>query len=135
MAHPRHHLNNAGEHKGADVMHISVENKELSELLCSFWELESLGIKPEKETKMSAEDDYGLEHFKETTMHMGEHYQVCLPRRQENDRNRKVAENRFQHLMRRFRAIGNLYRKSTLLFASSCHHKRRAYYDQGESCL
>lgn len=51
---------------------------------------------------MIAEDDYVLEHFKEKTMHTG----------QENMRlssNRKVTENRFQHLMRNFRANGNLY--------------------------
>lgn len=35
-----------------DVMHIRVENKELSELLHSFWELESLGIKPGKRDKI-----------------------------------------------------------------------------------
>lgn len=61
---------------------------------------------------MSAEDDYVLEHFKETTRHTGERYQVHLPWRLENMRlssNRKVAENRFQYLMRKFRANGNLY--------------------------
>lgn len=79
-------------------LHISVENHELSELLCSFGELESLGIKPEKETKLSAEDDCVLEHFKETTMLIGEHYQVRLLWWHENMKlssNQKVAESRF----------------------------------------
>lgn len=95
------------------VMHVSIgEVRVLSDQICSFWEMESLGIQMETETKLTMEGEEAQKFFIQTIKEIGGRYEVRLPWRTENvtlSPNYKTALHRFNMLVKRFRNNQSLY--------------------------
>lgn len=100
-------LNVMHEIRKTGVMHISIgEERVLSDQICSFWEMDSLGIQMETETKLSMEGEGAQKFFIQTIKEIGGRYEVRLPWRTENvtlSPNYKTALHRFNMLVKRFR--------------------------------
>ncbi|KFM62154.1 hypothetical protein X975_06179, partial [Stegodyphus mimosarum] len=94
------------------AFNIVVEEDIISDQIKNFWELESLGIKPENESSDPLEDAI-MEKFESEILYKNSRYKVRLPwksdRKYELHNNKAVAVKRFEKLIKRFQNNPELF--------------------------